>query len=91
MAGAYLTERTVMSSCWPWAWAASAISSTDRMLISRVRSNPNSSPAALQASTTPSERKVRVSPGARRNFVSEYSESAVMPRGYPGGHATMAT
>src|ERR1019366_2698421 len=49
---------TVMSSFWPHALAASAISCADLPLMSRVRSKPKSSRLGFSASTTPSEMKV---------------------------------
>lgn len=65
--------RTVISSSWPKACATCATFSADSVLISRVRSNPNNSPDALRASTTPSERNVRDSSGLSKNWLSSYS------------------
>ncbi len=70
-----------MSSSWPKACAASAISCADCLLIKPVRSKPKSSPVGDWASTTLSEKKVKDSPGASRRLVSVYSASRVMPRG----------
>ena len=48
-----------------------------------VRSKPKSSPEALRASTTPSDRKVRQLAGSRVNWPSSYSEAPSMPSGRP--------
>lgn len=76
---------TVMSSSWPKRCAALAIAPAGLLAMAAVRSNPKSSPCALQASTTPSEMKVSESPWASWRAVSVYSAWAAMPRGRRSG------
>lgn len=52
-----------MSSSWPWARAAQAISSAAWVETAAARPKPKSSPAGLLASKTPSVSKVSRSPG----------------------------
>jgi hypothetical protein len=70
-----------MSSSWPNSFAAAAMDSADCVLMLRVRSKPKSSPSALRASATPSERNVSVSPGSSRQRVERYSAPGCTPSG----------
>ena len=52
------TDKTLMSSCWPKFFAASAMACAGWLLMAWVRSKPKSSRFSLVASTTPSETNV---------------------------------
>src|SRR5580692_13168170 len=69
--GASVRVSTVMSSCWPNCFAASAMALADWVLMAWVRWKPKSSRRSLVASTTPSDTKVRRSFGLSWNVVSE--------------------